>query len=59
MLKDNKDRIVFTSRGEVHYHKYKDPNSLTLGQFLWVVAIALGLIAGLVKFFGFAGIMLW
>ena len=37
-MKDNKDRISYTSRGEIHCHSYKDPNSLTLGQGIVIVA---------------------
>ena len=57
-MKDNHDRISYTSHGEVR-HQYKDPASLTLGQGLIIVAIAIVLVGVLAAYFGFNGIMLW
>ena len=58
-MEDNNDRISYTSRGEIRYYSYKDPNSLTLGQGIVIVVIALILVGVLAAFFGFNGIMLW
>ena len=58
MLKDNKDRISYTSRGNITtpYKEYKP--KMTLGEWLIVILVTIGL-GALIWFAGLNGIMLW
>ena len=58
MLKDNKDRIVFTSRGNITTPYREQKQKLTLGEWLVVILVTAGL-GALIWFFGLNGIMLW
>ena len=57
MLKDSKDRIVFTSRGTITtpYKEYKP--KMTLGEWLIVILVTVGL-GVLIWFAGLNGVML-